>query len=141
MVMYIISTQKPALNGKYSVNKLQEISSKSDESVDTLAEASSQEDGSHVVLADSDSDVSPSLTSPSVPLYGSEMRSVAVVPDAVQSTDSDIRADDLSPLTRHKMVAIDTSQNKHFTSKLLPAQSPEFDNVIDQVCMNVEFMM
>ena len=31
------------------------------------------------------------------------------------------------------MVAIDTSQNKLFTHRLLPVHSPEFDNVIDQV--------
>ena len=36
---------------------------------------------------------------------------------------------------KHKMVAIDTTQNEHFTHRLLPSQSPEFDNVIDQVLL------
>lgn len=53
--------------------------------------------------------------------------------DALRSTDSDVQSDDLSPPAKHKAVAIDTSQNKHFNRKLLPVQSPEFDNVIDQV--------
>jgi len=53
--------------------------------------------------------------------------------DAVRSTDSDVQSDDLSPSTKQKTVAIDISQNQHFTRRLLPVQSPEFDNVIDQV--------
>lgn len=53
--------------------------------------------------------------------------------DALRSTDSDVQSDDLSPPAKHKAVAIDISQNKHFNRKLLPVQSPEFDNVIDQV--------
>ena len=32
-----------------------------------------------------------------------------------------------------KSVAIDVSQNEQFTHRLLPSQSPEFDNVINQV--------
>ena len=47
-------------------------------------------------------------------------------------------SDDDSPSTatiKHKMVAIDTTQNEHFTHRLLPSQSPEFDNVIDQVLL------
>lgn len=51
-----------------------------------------------------------------------------------RSSDSDIQSDDdLLPPAKHKIVAIDTSQNKHFTHRLLPVQSPEFDNVMDQV--------
>ena len=42
-----------------------------------------------------------------------------------------------SATAKTKIVAIDTSQNEHFTHRLLPVQSPEFDNVIDQVCMHV----
>ena len=48
-----------------------------------------------------------------------------------------------SPTTAHrKTVAIDMSQNECFTHRLLPAVSPEFDNVMDQVldefaCMHV----
>lgn len=52
--------------------------------------------------------------------------------DSLRSTDSDILSDDLSP-AKHKAVAIDISRNKHFSQKLLPVQSPEFDNVMDQV--------
>lgn len=64
---------------------------------------------------------------------GSSSKLESVEPVTVRSTDSDVQSDDLSPPARHKMVAIDTSQNKHFTRRLLPVQSPEFDNVIDQV--------
>lgn len=40
-----------------------------------------------------------------------------------------------SSLTRYsaKTVAIDTSQNEQFTHRLIPAQSTDFDNVINQV--------
>ena len=51
--------------------------------------------------------------------------------DATKS-DSTSTGDELS-LRKHKTVAIDTSQNASFTHRLLPAQSPEFDNVINQV--------
>ena len=51
----------------------------------------------------------------------------------MKSSDSEFLSDDLSPPLKHKMVAIDTSQNKQFSQKLLPVQSPEFDNVMDQV--------
>ena len=53
--------------------------------------------------------------------------------DSLRSTDSDILSDDLSPPAKHKMVAIDISQNRQFSQKLFPVQSPEFDNVMDQV--------
>ena len=49
-----------------------------------------------------------------------------------QSLDSDEDSPSMGN-PRQKMVAIDTSQNKHFTHRLLPVHSPEFDNVIDQV--------
>ena len=39
-----------------------------------------------------------------------------------------------SPPIPRKTVAIDMSQNECFTHRLLPAVSPEFDNVMDQVC-------
>ena len=48
-------------------------------------------------------------------------------------TESDPPSDDSRGTTK-KSVAIDTTQNKHFTHRLLPIQSPEFDNVINQVC-------
>ena len=38
-----------------------------------------------------------------------------------------------SPTSHRKTVAIDMSQNECFTHRLLPAVSPEFDNVMDQV--------
>ena len=34
---------------------------------------------------------------------------------------------------KQKSVAIDVTQNEQFTHRLLPSQSPEFDNVINQV--------
>ena len=43
-----------------------------------------------------------------------------------------------SSLTRQsKTVAIDTSHNEQFTHRLIPAQSTEFDNVINQVRLHV----
>ena len=53
--------------------------------------------------------------------------------DSIRSSDSDVLNDDLASPVKHKMVAIDVSQNKRFSHKLLPVQSPEFDNVMDQV--------
>ena len=49
---------------------------------------------------------------------------------------SDLLGEDGSspPLSRpHKSVAINTSHNEQFTHRLIPAQSTEFDNVINQV--------
>lgn len=56
---------------------------------------------------------------------------IAVTQD---STKSDSGDDHLHSHTskRNKTVAIDTSHNEQFTRRLLPAQSPEFDNVINQ---------
>ena len=65
------------------------------------------------------------LSSDSVPVQMSPQQ------DATKS-DSTSTGDELS-LRKHKTVAIDTSQNASFTHRLLPAQSPEFDNVINQV--------
>ena len=59
-----------------------------------------------------------------------------------QLTDSDPLSDDSvggappSSLGK-KCVAINTEQVEHFTHRLLPVQSPEFDNVMDQVCARV----
>lgn len=54
-----------------------------------------------------------------------------------QSTDSEPLSDDsitVSPSSLgKKCVAINTDQVEHFTHRLLPVQSPEFDNVMDQV--------
>ena len=50
-----------------------------------------------------------------------------------QSTDSDPLSDDSTPPSlSKKSVAINTEQVEHFTHRLLPVQSPEFDNVMDQ---------
>ena len=65
------------------------------------------------------------LSSDSLPVQMSPQQ------DATKS-DSTSTGDELS-LRKHKTVAIDTSQNASFTHRLLPAQSPEFDNVINQV--------
>lgn len=80
---------------------------------------------------DSDNCLSSSLYS--LQLESSECVENSSATNVVRSTDSDVQSEELSPLTKHKIVAIDTSRNKHFTQRLLPVQSPEFDNVIDQV--------
>lgn len=43
----------------------------------------------------------------------------------------------ISPTVQRKTVAIDMSQNECFTHRLLPAVSPEFDNVMDQVIATI----
>ena len=43
----------------------------------------------------------------------------------------------LSPSSQRKTVAINMSQNECFTHRLIPAVSPEFDIVMDQVCVCV----
>lgn len=58
--------------------------------------------------------------------------------DQVKITDSEsnqIQSDDSSgqSSTAKKSVAIDTSQNEHFSHRPMPLQSQEFDNVMDQV--------
>lgn len=58
--------------------------------------------------------------------------------EQVRSTDSDSNqplSDESSgqASTVKKSVAIDTSQNEHFTHRQLPLQSQEFDNVMNQV--------
>ena len=57
-----------------------------------------------------------------------------------QTSDSEPLSDDSftavpsSSVSGKKSVAINTDQVEHFTHRLLPVQSPEFDNVMDQVC-------
>ena len=82
---------------------------------------------------DSDSDPEPSrpprlAAGQLKPLLKSTLTS-----EPAKSTDSEI--DDIVPSKgkSKKTVAIDTSQNKHFSHRLIPVRSPEFDNVIDQV--------
>ncbi len=78
------------------------------------------------VLQDSDSDSSPAVP---VEMETNNTEKGGAKSKIAGSTDQN---GELSAATR-KMVAIDTTQNKHFTHRLLPVQSPEFDNVIDQV--------
>jgi len=54
----------------------------------------------------------------------------------MKSTDSEMLSDELTggnPRPKKKSVAIDTSQNEHFSHRLIPARSPEFDNLMNQV--------
>lgn len=144
--------QKPCLNGEYSVYKLRQNCSKSiDPAVDDPASQHS-----HDLLGPTESDSDTMLPASTSPLHGNVCHSVTersscgdphqeqwqavetlkanpLKADPLRSTDSDVLSDELSPPTRHKVVAIDTSRNKHFTRRLLPVQSPEFDNVMDQV--------
>ncbi len=56
--------------------------------------------------------------------------------EPVKSTDSEVLSDDTVGARGSKgkkTVAIDISQNEHFSHRLMPVRSPEFDNVIDQV--------
>jgi hypothetical protein len=85
---------------------------------------------------DSDSD-SPHKQRGVEPLGGHTHRRGAEPLGGKQSTDSDPLSDDSvgappSSLGK-KCVAINTEQVEHFTHRLLPVQSPEFDNVMDQV--------
>ncbi len=50
-----------------------------------------------------------------------------------QSHSGDSDEDSSNAMSRQKTVAINTSQNKLFTHRLLPVHSPDFDNVMDQV--------
>ena len=101
---------------------------------------------SSLTPADSDTDT-PAISKPPPPPQqqqeelrqnqkGGEMMTMGVR----QSTDSDPLSDDSTSLPgsmTKKTVAINTSQVEHFTHRLLPVQSPEFDNVIDQVSEQV----
>ena len=133
-------TQKPNLNGEYSVYKLRQNSSKFNDYpvADGTDDPASQ--CSHDELGSADSTL-PTITSPSHKAPNQEQWQgpetgihTSLKADSLRSTtDSDILSDELSPPAKHKVVAIDTSRNKHFSRRLLPVQSPEFDNVMDQV--------
>ena len=119
--------------GEYSVNKLRQHSIRPFD-VPWMHDSSVPQ-----VSLDSDSDTAPNAV-PSDSLQpdsysGSHTVTQKKWTSASRNTDSDIQSDDMSPSTnaKQKMVAIDISQNKHFTRRLLPVVSPEFDNVIDQV--------
>lgn len=65
---------------------------------------------------------------------GSKVQSTGVKEETVKSTDSEALSDEYAGKGKvKKTVAIDTTQNEHFSQRLIPAQSPEFDNVINQV--------
>ena len=51
--------------------------------------------------------------------------------DSIDHHDSTGSSDEMN--RKGKSVAIDVTQNEQFTHRLLPSQSPEFDNVINQV--------
>lgn len=96
--------------------------------------------------ADSDTDTPatskpPPLPQPQQVEFGQNQRGGEMMIMGVkQSTDSDPLSDDSTILPgsmTKKTVAINTSQVEHFTHRLLPVQSPEFDNVIDQVSVQV----
>ena len=68
------------------------------------------------------------------------LTSLPTIPAVTMSIDSNIRSDtpstsdELGGYTRkQKSVAIDITQNELFSHRLLPSQSPEFDNVMNQV--------
>ena len=65
---------------------------------------------------------------------GSKGQSAGVREELIKSTDSEVVSDECAGKGKaKKTVAIDTTQNEHFSQRLIPAQSPEFDNVINQV--------
>lgn len=64
----------------------------------------------------------------------SKGQSTSVREELIKSTDSEVVSDEYTGRGKgKKTVAIDTTQNEHFSQRLIPAQSPEFDNVINQV--------
>jgi hypothetical protein len=131
--------QKQTLNGEYSVHKLRQNLNKSGDGFVVDGDDSiSQPSHDHLSSTEDDfPDSSQPLphsghkTSHGQPEWRTAVNSLKA--DSLQSTDSDGLSDELSHPVRHKVVAIDTSKNKHFSRKLLPVQSPEFDNVMDQV--------
>ncbi len=123
--------QKPSLNGHLSVSKLRHnVNRIGDVAAVTSSGVANEENqppgsigstGAAHLVSNNSEGMSPTVSQSNY------------LSDSVRSTDSEILSDDLSPPAKHKMVAIDTSQNRHFSHKLLPVQSPEFDNVMDQV--------
>ena len=132
--------------GEYSVMKLKQRPLKF--SVGVGDPKPFDEDNSHAdTLQDSDSDTaSPikeggdpmSLTPRQLPRMRGANKIKMLQSEQVRSTDSDSNqplSDESSgqPSMVKKSVAIDTSQNEHFTHCPLPLQSQEFDNVMNQV--------
>lgn len=128
--------QKPTLNGEFSVYKLRQNSSKAAE---VLADDSSPHDefgplDSDALLHSAEQHSFSEKGASHHETWQATSQNNSLKSDSLRSTtDSDIQSDEPSPPARHKVVAIDTSRNKHFTRRLLPVQSPEFDNVMDQV--------
>lgn len=158
---FIHFLQKPNLIGEYSVHKLRHrpIRLTSSNTADhTSFEALSSypptvSPAPHSGVGDSDSDTpggSPQRAPPNQKqkkwqttnqtedLSSSDNKSTVKRPhelELVRNTDSEPLSDDSGPPpSSKKSVAINTSQNEHFSHRLLPVQSPEFDNVINQVC-------
>lgn len=154
--------QKPNLNGEYSVYKLRQNSNKcgdylvADEqfsndvpdiahgpgSNDPVANSAQYPNSqcSHDLLGSTDATPSLPNKAPNQQQWQAPETCVhsSLKGDSLRSTtDSDILSDELSPPAKHKVVAIDTTRNKQFSRRLLPVQSPEFDNVIDQVLSSV----
>ena len=141
--------QKPAMIGEYSVMKLKQRPLKF--CVGGESKSFDEDSYSAETLQDSDSDAA----SPMKEGRGGEEDSVSSTPrklprkrgtnqvrmlqsEQVKTTDSESnqpQSDDSSgqSSTAKKSVAIDITQNEHFTHRPMPLQSQEFDNVMDQV--------
>lgn len=145
----VVIHQKPSV-GEYHIHKLRQKPPKSSVagvgvagSVEDLPTAYTSPTQSSLMAGDSDTDspgtrkpIPPPPQQPELPL--NQQR--AELMGGKMSTDSDPLSDDSTTLPSSmgkKTVAINTSQVEHFTHRLLPAQSPEFDNVIDQVSLQV----
>ena len=93
-------------------------------------------DHKHTIDEESTSEHSPTSSTPTkretLSLKTNESDSNSNAPISDDSTGQAANGA-LSPTTHRKTVAIDMSQNECFTHRLLPAVSPEFDNVMDQV--------
>ena len=140
----LLSHQRPNV-GEYHIHKLRHKSVKSGGAVVGRAGSIEDESTAYTLLkapstssltADSDNDAptkSPAKShDPAVDLTAGKLH---------LSTDSEPLSDDfiVAPPTSggKKTVAINTAQVDHFTHRLLPVQSPEFDNVMDQVMLSL----
>ncbi len=98
----------------------------------------SYEESRNVSQNSVDSDSDPEPNQPSVASQLKPLpKSAPLQVETVKSTDSEVVSDDTVSGPKgskgKKTVAIDISQNEHFSHRLMPVRSPEFDNVIDQV--------
>ena len=138
--------QRPSVAvGEYHVHKLRHKPIKSSgpgqgvgvvESGENVPAGCTLPSQSSLATADSDSDMQAASKPPqhqqAEPAQHPKGSEVIV---GKMSTDSDPLSDDytLPGSPGKKAVAINTVQVEHFTHRLLPVQSPEFDNVMDQV--------